>query len=132
MPAEVAFSTWLATFYGRVAGLVMNEERNVATIFGQERVPDILCHMLQSCVRLVSSSGTANKKGTLEEALVKADTQDLFLEGYGVTEEFARRVVNMVTLTLTLTRTRTRTRTLTLTLTLTRYPLRAPMCYNNR
>jgi hypothetical protein len=101
IPANLSsgkFGAWLATFYGKVTGLLLEEETNAATLFEQDRVPDILCLMIQSAMKLMCDSNTntntESKNMTtnfLETPYAKDLPQHKLVEVYGVTEEFARR-----------------------------------------
>ena len=82
------FPKWLATFLGKVARLLADEETSTATLFGADKSPTVLCDILVEALRPLTA-GLSERLGHLRAPEAAFDT-------YCVMEEFARRMLPYV------------------------------------
>lgn len=82
------FPKWLATFLGKVARLLADEETSTATLFGADKSTAVLCDILIEALRPLTV-GLSERLGHLRAPEAVFDT-------YCVMEEFARRMLTYV------------------------------------
>ena len=105
LPSDNQLSQWLATFYGKVTGLLIDEKSHVETLFGAERVPKVLSFMLQKMLNQTihnvnnemggKDQNNCSNNNFIELLNAHINTQ-LFLETYKITDEFVRRCFTLL------------------------------------
>jgi len=79
---------FIASYLGKVAGLLAEEASNMGSLFGAERTPDLLCSMLEKSLEPVVES--------LASRLQEAASPEATSETYRVADEFSRRVLGFI------------------------------------
>lgn len=79
------FPKWLASFLGKVARLVADEESSTTALFGAEQSPAVLCDILIEALKPMTAS--------LGSRLSKLRSPEASFDAYCVMEEFARRML---------------------------------------
>lgn len=79
------FPKWLATFLGKVARLLSDEEASTSTLFGAEKATVVLCDILVEALAPLTSG--------LGERLAQLRAPEVVFDTYCVMEEFARRML---------------------------------------
>jgi hypothetical protein len=79
------FPKWLATFLGKVARLLADEEASTSALFGADKSPLVICDILMEALRPLTSA--------LGERLSQLHAPEAVFDTYCVMEEFARRML---------------------------------------
>lgn len=79
------FPKWLASFLGKVARLVADEEASTTALFGPEQAPAVLCDILIEALKPLTAA--------LGARLSNLRSPEASFDAYCVMEEFARRML---------------------------------------
>jgi hypothetical protein len=80
------FPKWLATFLGKVARLLADEEDGAGALFGKDKAASILCDILIAALQPLGGGALATRLSGLR-------SPEACFDAYCVAEEFARRMV---------------------------------------